>query len=58
MTSYEMEFKCSVMSSLKEIARELKRMNRIAAIRIRNEVATKVGPHCMKEIDKVMEDEQ
>lgn len=55
MTGEEREFRASVKSSLKAIAQELRRMNRLAAIRVRHEVAMKVGPSCINEIDEIME---
>lgn len=55
MTEEEREFRASVKSALRTIAQELRRMSRLAAIRVRHEVAMKVGPSCLKEIDEIME---
>lgn len=57
MTSYEMEFKCSVMSSLKEIARELKRANELRAVELR--LRYKPGESARNRVEEIMnEDEQ
>lgn len=56
MTEEEREFRASVKGSLKAIAQELRRIRRLAAIRVRHEVAMKVGPSCMREINEIMED--
>ncbi len=35
MTSYELEFQCTVMKSLKAIAKELKKSNELRAVELR-----------------------
>ena len=53
MTSHEMEFRCSVMKSLKDIAKELKKTNELRAVELR--LRYKPGESPRIRVDEIME---
>ena len=53
MTSYEMEILCSVMASLRMIAKEIKRANKLKAIEIKSHAEESTR----KAVVEVMEDD-
>lgn len=54
MTSYEMEYRISVMNSLKAIAHELKRANELKAIELKGHLDLNLDS---KMVDEIMENE-
>ena len=54
MTSYEMEFRCSIMSSMKKIALELKRANELRAVELR--LKYKPGESARNRVEEIMKE--
>ena len=55
MAGDEMEFRCSIMKSLKAIAKELKKSNELRAVELR--LRYKPGESARNRVDEIMEDE-
>lgn len=54
MTSHEMEFKITIMKSLKAIAKELKKSNELRAVELR--LRYKPGESARNRVDEIMKE--
>lgn len=56
MTNYEMELRCSVMKSLKAIAKELKKSNELRAVELR--MRYHPGESARNRVDEIMQEDE